>query len=118
MGGNRDDFVYRVALSGSTGTIVGKTRFTGPQYRRSYYYTFWIQGHTIVVPFSAHGHHYGDDRLGLFDYPKGGKARAVIAPYNGNVTVSLAREHSQPPRASRPLAALGVTDPAANISTA
>ena len=93
MGGHRDNLVYRVELSGSTGTIVGKTRLTGRRYRRSYYYTFWIQGHTIVVPYSTNGHHYGDDRLGLFNYPKGGEAREVIGSYNGNVAVSLPRRH-------------------------
>ncbi len=90
MQGSREAVIDRVSLSGSTGTVVKKTRFEGPRYRKSVYYQFAIKNGMIVVPYSTNAKRYGDNRLGIWRYPSGGEATRVIKGYDGNATVSLA----------------------------
>ncbi len=69
--------LYRIKVSGSTGTIVQTTRFKGD--RSDLVAQFWIAGRTILIP-------YGNGRrivkkIGLWPYPDGGVAtKSINAP--------------------------------------
>jgi hypothetical protein len=69
--------LYRIKVSGSTGTIVHTTLFKGD--RSDLVAQFWIAGRTILIP-------YGNGRrivkkIGLWPYPDGGVAtKSIDAP--------------------------------------
>jgi hypothetical protein len=81
--------LYRLKVSGLSVTVVGTTSLPGYQ---AYDVQSWIQDSTIMVQ-------YGQKpaRLGLWQYPKGGKPATILAkvfrgkrPYLPGVTVSVA----------------------------
>jgi hypothetical protein len=80
--------VYRVSVSGSTGTLVGSTTFgrlRGPDSGD----VSWIQGNTITM----------DDhltKLGFWKYPDGGKPTKTVSAFHWGhtgMTVSVAPSH-------------------------
>ncbi len=79
--------VYRIAVSGSTGTLVGKVRLDRDRRAET-----WIQGHTVVA-----GHWMrGQTKLKNYDvgfwlYPAGDRAYKIIRllPSGGNDVVSF-----------------------------
>jgi hypothetical protein len=77
---NNADAIFRLKISGSTGTVVGTTRLRGPG--REATSQSWIQGTTIIAPI---GPGKADNRVGLWDYPRGGKA-FMIAPLGRHAT--------------------------------
>jgi hypothetical protein len=85
------DTVYRIKVSGSTGTVVGTTRFKGS--RSDLIVQFSIQDHTIVVPFGARQRVARS--IGFWSYPAGGTPSKVIGKLGASelvgTTISLAR---------------------------
>jgi hypothetical protein len=71
-GGPDAESIYRVAMSGNQGTIVGTTtlRIRGVGYGGNG--QFWIEGDRIIGP--GHKHR----ALDLWRYPAGGRARSII----------------------------------------
>lgn len=67
--------IYRIDVSGSTGTVVGETTF-GRYRRREGYSWISISHGTVLMPFSQHGSQ--TNQLGIWKYPRGGKATRVI----------------------------------------
>jgi hypothetical protein len=67
-----------MAISGSSGTVVGRTTFRGLGDNAGD--GFWIQNNQVVL---NDGHFKGHELLGLFDYPAGGKPTKTIK-YSGN----------------------------------
>lgn len=64
--------IYRVAVSGSSGTIVGTTTFSGKWTSKTSGQVSWISGNSVVL-----GYHPGN--LSLWKYPVGGKlVRTVV----------------------------------------
>jgi hypothetical protein len=84
------DTVYRIKVSGSTGTVVGTTRFKDS--RSDLIVQFSIQGHTLVVPFGARERVARS--IGFWSYPAGGAPSKVIGKLGADelvgTTVSLA----------------------------
>ncbi|HXB83938.1 MAG TPA: hypothetical protein VNU22_11380, partial [Candidatus Acidoferrum sp.] len=74
-GKHSDPLVYRVAFSGSTGTIVGKqTKFKGLLHLAGG--AFWIRGNTVLLRLGltkALG-----PEVGVYKYPGGGNPTATI----------------------------------------
>jgi hypothetical protein len=66
-----EDWIYRVSVSGSAGTIVGRTRLK--DLNPNSVSQSWIQGNTAIAPV---GHN--NDRFGFWKYPHGGKAFAIV----------------------------------------
>jgi len=66
--------IYRLQVSGSTATIVGRTELT-----RAYggWGEFWIQGNTVIGPHMSDPPHNGR-WVGFWHYPAGGRAYKVI----------------------------------------
>jgi hypothetical protein len=71
--------IYRLKISGSKATVVGETHFRGKSIAIG---PTWIQGNTVVVPYGRRGK--SDKFVGLWRYPKGGKATLRIV--NGFVS--------------------------------
>jgi hypothetical protein len=67
-GKHSDPIIYRLAISGSTGTLVGSTKFKGLGDNAGR--GFWIQGNQVVLQDGAVN---GHQMLGTFAYPAGGK---------------------------------------------
>ena len=67
--------IYRIQVSGSSGTVVGETKLA--RYMR-YENDSWISASdgTVVMPFSQHGDQ--TTQLGVWKYPRGGHATKVI----------------------------------------
>ena len=57
--------IYRIAISGSTGTFVGRVPTRGPRYING----FWIAGNTVIVPNGLRK----DNQVGTWRYPAGGQ---------------------------------------------
>lgn len=85
--------IYRIQISGSSGTVVGETKF-GRYMRRVGYSWIAASDGAVIVPFSEHG--ATTNILGVWKYPKGGKAMKIIKGIGignhgfGSVTVSVA----------------------------
>jgi hypothetical protein len=86
--------IYRVNVSGSTGTIVGTTQLVGGAPSP----LSFLDGNAVVAAHGALEGHHGR-ALGFWDYPAGGKAfeilRGVMAGGRasfGDVTISVARK--------------------------
>jgi hypothetical protein len=78
--------IDRVNVSGSTGTITGRTVLRGAQHQL---FQSWIQGSTVIAAFGAQG-----SELGFWKYPDGGKPAKTLSnlgQING-VAVSLAQK--------------------------
>jgi hypothetical protein len=83
--------LYRISVAGSTGTVVGKTRFKGD--RSTLVAQFWIDGSTIVVPYGTAKRSVL--KIGFWPYPAGGAfAKSIDAPRGSSelfgTTVSVA----------------------------
>ena len=79
VGKNETD-VYRLAISGSTATVVGKTHIVGPVW--SFY--SWIYGNKIVIPYSGHTGRVPDAvNVGVWRFPKGGRAVIKYKEFGG-----------------------------------
>jgi WD40 repeat protein len=63
--------IYRLQISGSTGKVVSATLLKGPG--RHATSQSWIQGGTIIAPAGRN-----DDRVGIWNYPTGGKALTIV----------------------------------------
>ncbi len=85
------DIVYRIKVSGSSGTVVGTTRFNDS--RSDLIVQFSIQGHTIVVPFGSRRRVARS--IGFWPYPAGGRPTQVVGKLGASelvgTTISLAR---------------------------
>jgi hypothetical protein len=78
--------IYRLQISGSSGTVVGTTKLLSPTMH--FDGQSWIQGNTVV---QIYGRHYS--RLGVWPYPRGRLPTNTqdVGAYLYGVTVSLAR---------------------------
>ena len=79
IGYPKSDAVYRVAVSGSTGTVVGSVLLKSPHGK--ILDQFWIDGHTLMVPFAASGTHAQE--IGFWKYPGGGKIVGSLHSFQG-----------------------------------
>ncbi len=69
--------VYRLSISGSTVTVAGHTRVTDGRAN------FWIQdGQTLIAPYGPNNKLGHVTEVGMWKYPKGGKAFHVIHRVN------------------------------------
>jgi hypothetical protein len=80
------DILYRIKLSGSTGTVVGTTRFKNS--RSDLIVQFTIAGHTIVVPFGARRRVARS--IGFWSYPAGGAPTKVVGKLGASELVGTA----------------------------
>jgi hypothetical protein len=79
------DTIQRVQISGSSGTVVGKTKLKKPGTKRWYGGFYWIQGSTVIKT---------GWQSGLWNYPKGGSPIEYLVPertrlHLNSVTVSV-----------------------------
>jgi hypothetical protein len=79
------DTIQRVQISGSTGTVVGKTKLEKPGPKGWYGDLYWIQGSTVIKT---------GWQSGLWNYPKGGSPIEYLVPertrlHLNSVTVSV-----------------------------
>jgi hypothetical protein len=68
--------IYRLQISGSTGKVIGTTQLRGPG--RNTTSQSWIQGSTIIAPIGPNSRFRGDDSVGIWNYPAGGKAITIV----------------------------------------
>jgi hypothetical protein len=69
----RANAIYRIKTAGSTGRVIGTTHLQdqgGKAFPQS-----WIQGSTLIAPI---GLSRADDRVGFWNYPRGGKAFTIV----------------------------------------
>jgi hypothetical protein len=66
--------IYRLQVSGSTATIVGRTKLTGAW---GGFGQFWIQNNTVIGPHASDPPHNGR-WVGFWHYPDGGRAYTVL----------------------------------------
>ncbi len=96
--------VYRLKITGSNATIIGKTdlRSRGNNFNAYQLVQYWIHGNVVVGP---NGH--GDNRLALWHYRTGGKPFRLFGKRGVlGVTISVAPPDTRtPPRGERPLGA-------------
>jgi hypothetical protein len=76
--------IYRFKVQGTTGRVVGVVHLAEEQKGAQY----WVTGKTIVSELR------GWDDMGVWDYPRGGRAGLIIniGPF-GSLTVSIAHNH-------------------------
>jgi hypothetical protein len=78
--------VSRLAISGSSATIVGTSHFDVLKNATQ----SWIDGKHIFIPYVNHGHVLYPDRIGVWKYPLGGKPAKNIENFgNYGKTVSF-----------------------------
>jgi hypothetical protein len=77
--------VYRVAISGSSGTVVATVKFSG--LIQSLGYDFLLVGKSIVMPFALKQFYFL--KIGVWDYPHGGNVEKTIHPSGGGNYYSL-----------------------------
>ncbi len=84
------DTLYRVKVSGSSGSVVGTTHLSA---RSHLVVQFWIQGRTIVVPYGTLNREV--KKVGFWPYPAGGSPSKSIGVRKAaeliGATVSLAK---------------------------
>ena len=68
--------IYRVAISGSTAQVVGRTRFEGIGYRAT---QSWIENGTIAVPSASYNKRPME--IFLYNYPAGGQPTKIISGF-------------------------------------
>ena len=68
----RDIKIARLSISGSSAKVMGASSIKNPAYAGQ----SWIMGNRVIVPYSTKGTE--TNRLGLWEYPKGGK---VVVSY-------------------------------------
>jgi hypothetical protein len=87
-GDGRFPVIYRITVSGSSGTVVGKTKlgvFKHPNGGLT-----WIEGNVVMAPWNRSGHR--DRQLGFWSYPEGGREpyRTIRhLQYVNNVTTGI-----------------------------
>jgi hypothetical protein len=80
------DVVYRITVSGSSGSVVDTVKFSG--LIRSLGYDFVLDGSDILMPFALK---VGDfAKIGVWKYPRGGKLGKTIHPAGTRAYYSLA----------------------------
>ena len=85
--------IYQIQVTGSSGTVVGETKF-GRFMKREGYSWISISHGTILMPFSQHGSQ--TNQLGIWKYPRGGGAMKIIKTFGtgdhgfGSATLSVA----------------------------
>ncbi len=77
-----DNAILRVAVSGSSGTVVGTVPLDGAKFSGA----FWFKGNRAVVPYKKLRQF---DEIGFWNYPAGGRPRKTIKTVR---TVSLLDE--------------------------
>ena len=78
--------ILRVNISGSVGTIIGKTKLNSSKACLKY---FWLQDGALITPQSGGG--TKARKLGLWPYPAGGKPSQIITlPKAGQSTSGVA----------------------------
>lgn len=68
--------VYRLDVLGSSATVVGKTTFKGVTRTAL---QSWITSNKILVPYGSRGNGNKRPKIGIWDYPAGGKAQQKLA---------------------------------------
>jgi hypothetical protein len=66
--------IYRIQISGYAGKVIGRTHLKGHGDRTPP--QSWIQGSTVIAPI---GFGRADDRVGFWNYPRGGKAFTIVS---------------------------------------
>lgn len=79
------DRIYRLNFSGSTGTVAGTVQLSGHSHLMV---QFWLQGSTVIVPFG--GSPRNAKKIGLWNYPAGGKPAASFDGPNATELVGAA----------------------------
>ena len=70
------DVISRFVTNGSQATIVGTTTLEGIQLQT---HQSWIYNGSVIVPFAPHGtKRVKSNEIGIWSYPKGGKATKLI----------------------------------------
>lgn len=77
--------IYQFQVSGSAATRKGTTTLTGAGVWGG---QSWIQGGTVVVPFTKTG--YSPDKFGFWKYPAGGTATKIVKKHLGTGTLAAA----------------------------
>jgi hypothetical protein len=72
--------IFQLSISGSEAQVVGQTKF---KYANHAAEASWIYGNRILVPF---GVHQPVPNIGIWPYPKGGKATKIIVGPSANFT--------------------------------
>jgi hypothetical protein len=70
--------LYRLDISGSAATVVGRTRFRGVSRATS---QSWIQGDRIFIPYGTRGNGPNKTKVGIWGYPAGGKILQKIGHF-------------------------------------
>jgi hypothetical protein len=70
------DVVYRITVSGSSGSVVDTVKFSG--LIRSLGYDFALDGSSILMPFALKEGNFA--KIGVWKYPRGGKLGKTIHP--------------------------------------
>jgi hypothetical protein len=65
--------IYRLQMSGSTGTVVGTAHFMGSGHGLGLQSQSWIQGNVVIAPAR-----HDSKSIGFWNYPRGGKAFTVV----------------------------------------
>lgn len=80
--------IYRVTVSGNTGTVVNTIAFDGLRKRVA---ASWIVGATVLIPYSVDGRF--TNGVGIFDYPEGGKPIGILhgKTYKYVIAVTLSK---------------------------
>jgi hypothetical protein len=91
MGDSYNHLIYQIAVSGTTGTVVGTSYFDGWRKEHGIVQS-WISNGTVLIPYY---HRVNGIRiaLGIWSYPDGGKVLSNFALHYccvGGVTISLA----------------------------
>jgi hypothetical protein len=70
--------LFRLNISGSAATIVGRTKFRGVSRAAS---QSWIQGDHIFIPYGTRGNGPNKTKVGIWGYPAGGKVLQKIGNF-------------------------------------
>lgn len=75
--GKNDAQVSRLSVSGSAATVVSTTHF------KNIFMSMqsWIEGNRIFIPYVRHGNQGHPNRVGVWRYPKGGKATRNLSDF-------------------------------------
>jgi hypothetical protein len=73
--------IYRLEFSGSTATVAGQTHFSGVSRSAA---QSWIRGNTIFIPYGVRGDASTKRRIGVWQYPDGGKPFEIFENFPGS----------------------------------
>jgi hypothetical protein len=77
--------IYRLAVSGSSANVSGITSFDINRWSGA----SWISGSKVFIPFLNVGHSVRPNRIGVWNYPQGGKALRSIKDFAPKKTLDL-----------------------------